>query len=375
MLNKENLLRNLRNIVGWQSSRKIVVFESDDWGSIRMPSKNAYKRLEQKGLAFDRRDSKRFNQYDSLATSGDLENLFELLEGFKDKNGAHPVFTAMSVMANPAFDKIKENGFTSYDYEPFTETLNRYPGCENSFNLWKEGMQKGLFVPQMHGREHLNVFSWMNALKAGDKDTLLAFEEGLWSFVPDKKKLANTYFQQAFALKDIAEIEEQREILKTGLDLFVQFFGYRATYFVPPNGVLNNALNSTLVKNGIKLRSTTKIQKEPVGEGTFKKRLHYLGQKDRNGLTYIIRNCTFEPSNTKIDWVDNCLKEIEASFKWNKPAIIGSHRVNYIGAISKDNRSNGLNQLNELLTRTLKAWPDVEFMTTAQLGDLMLKKN
>ena len=45
---KAKLMRNLSNLPGWRTKRKIVVIESDDWGSIRMPSKRAYEELKLK---------------------------------------------------------------------------------------------------------------------------------------------------------------------------------------------------------------------------------------------------------------------------------------------------------------------------------------
>ena len=71
------------------------------------------------------------------------------------------------------------------------------------------------------------------------------------------------------------------------------------------------------------------------------------------------------------DWLDACLFEIKLAFRWHKPAIIGSHRVNYIGALNPDNRESGLNQLSSLIKEIQKNWPDVEFMTTSQLGAMM----
>ena len=71
------------------------------------------------------------------------------------------------------------------------------------------------------------------------------------------------------------------------------------------------------------------------------------------------------------DWVGSCLKEVETSFFWHKPAIISSHRVNYIGWINPANRDRGLALLDELLNRLIKLWPDVEFMTSVELGDLI----
>ena len=47
MLNhfKKELLQTITNVLAYKTNRKIVVFESDDWGSIRMPSKLAYSNL------------------------------------------------------------------------------------------------------------------------------------------------------------------------------------------------------------------------------------------------------------------------------------------------------------------------------------------
>ena len=39
---KQTITHNLLNIPGWRTKRHIVVIESDDWGSIRMPSKDVY---------------------------------------------------------------------------------------------------------------------------------------------------------------------------------------------------------------------------------------------------------------------------------------------------------------------------------------------
>jgi hypothetical protein len=84
----------------------------------------------------------------------------------------------------------------------------------------------------------------------------------------------------------------------------------------------------------------------------------------------ITRNCFFEPSdNKKKDWVNSCLYDITLAFKWHKPAVISSHRVNYIGALYKANRDNGLSQLKRLMMEIIKRWPDVEFLTSDSLGE------
>ena len=97
--------------------------------------------------------------------------------------------------------------------------------------------------------------------------------------------------------------------------------------------------------------------------------------KNRYRQQYITRNCFFEPgSGEKTDWVDSCLSEIRTAFRYSKPAIICSHRVNYIGSLNPKNRDNGLAKLKDLLNRIKKYWPDVEFISSDVLGDMMLKK-
>ena len=366
---KYNAIKNLVNIVGWRTNKKIIVFESDDWGSIRMPSLKAFKKLKFAGLDLKGTDAERYNKNDNLATKTDLENLFEILLKYKDTNGNHPVITAVTIVANPDFRRIKESDFQEYYYEPFTETLKKFPGCEQSFEFWRKGMENHIFIPQMHGREHLNVTAWMKALREGDKHTLLAFEEGVTGFVPSM--YPKVYYQAAFLPGEPHETDLHKQIIIEGLTLFEQLFGYKAKYFVPPNGPFNNTLNSVLVENGITCRSSAKIQNEPLGNGKYRKVIHWLGQRDKSGLKYITRNCFFEPNTPRKDWVDSCKNDIKISFNWSKPAIISSHRVNYIGSLNPPNRDNGLKQLDNLLKKIIKTWPDVKFITTTELYKLM----
>lgn len=366
---KSQLNRNLSNLPGWRTQRKIVVIESDDWGSIRMPSLPAFELLQLQGVDLIHGDAKRYNLNDNLATSNDLSALFELLSTFQDKNHNSAVFTAISVVANPDFEKIENNNFQKYFYEPFTETLKRSPGCEHSFDLWKEGIQNRLFVPQFHGREHLNVAVWLRALQQGDAHTLAAFEQGCWGF-SNKHHLGISY-QAAFELEYLKDLKGQKEVVSTGLQLFEKLLGYKASYFVPPNGPFNNSLEGVAAREGVKYISAAKIQHESLGAGKTRRVLHWLGQKNSHSQRYITRNCFFEPSQQGKDWVDSCLKDIEIAFHWHKPAVISSHRVNYIGALDLKNRVNGLRHLEILLRSILNKWPNTEFMTSDELGNLI----
>lgn len=362
------LSKNLSNIPGWRTGRKLVVIESDDWGSVRMPSLAAFEAMSKAGLDMDSEDFGRYNQNDTLATREDLAALFEVLSKHVDRNGANPVITAVAVVANPDFDKIRENGFSSYVYEPFPVTLDRY-GHTGAFSLWKEGLGKGLFVPQFHGREHLNVAAWMRALQSGEKEVRLAFDHGCWGY--NNKHKHGLRYQAAFDLEFAEDLKVQAEVISSGLALFEQLFGYKATFFVPPNGPYNNSLDEAAAAAGVKYMSSPKLQLEVLGEGKTRRCFHYMGQKNKYGQYYITRNCVFEPNIGGKDWVDSCMNEINIAFAWGKPAVISSHRVNYIGALNPGNRVNGLSQLDSLLKRIRAKWPEVEFVTSSRLGELI----
>jgi len=77
----------------------------------------------------------------------------------------------------------------------------------------------------------------------------------------------------------------------------------------------------------------------------------------------------FEPSSRKYtDPVGSCLKEIAIAFAWNKPAIICSHRVNFIGSVDLNNRIRNIGLFKQLLFEIIKKWPEVEFMSSDNLG-------
>jgi hypothetical protein len=249
---KTIVLRNLSTIPGWRTKRKLVIIESDDWGSIRMPSNEVFGNLLKAGNDLLSDDGFRYNKYDSLATSEDLASLFEVLSSVKDSTGRPAVFTPFSVVANPDFSKILQTDFKDYFYEPFTETLKRYPGCENSFELWKEGIGKRLFMPQFHGREHLNVKVWMRALKSRHAKTRLAFDNGMWGISTASDPEIKVEFQAAFDFIDPDDLKYHEDVIVSGLNLFEKLFGYRAIYFVPPNGPFSSTLESVCYSEGIK---------------------------------------------------------------------------------------------------------------------------
>ncbi|NEW85324.1 MAG: hypothetical protein GZ094_23580 [Mariniphaga sp.] len=371
---KQKITHNFLNIQGWHTNRKIVVIESDDWGSIRMPSKEVYNSLVKAGINI--KDDP-YNKYDSLASEEDLAFLFEVLSSFKDKNGNSPVITANCVVANPDFEKIKASGYGEYHYELVTDTLKRYPCHADSFNLWKEGNSNKIFHPQFHGREHVHVERWLTMLQKNNKSIKIAFDLGLFGLVSPHESEIENNCMVALDYETIQQKDLQAQSIIDGLNIFEQLFSYRSKSFIAPSYTWHSDLNQTLKQAGIDYLQGISYQDEPNTDNNINRRIfHYTGQKNKYGQSYLVRNCHFEPSQSQnSNNVDDCLHRMSIAFRWHKPAIISSHRLNFIGFIDPKNRDRNLPLLAELLKEILKRWPDVEFMSSDQLGELMENKS
>ena len=363
--------KDLYNIPGWHTRRKLVVIESDDWGSIRTPSREAYDALLAQGIRADRDP---YCRYDNLATPDDLARLFEVLHSVKDSNDHPAVITANCVTANPLFEPIRQSGFNQYYFEPFTDTLQRDPQHIGSFALWQEGMAQQVFHPQLHGREHLNVAKWLRALRAAEPATLAAFNLGSFGLTQIAAPSIKEYYMGAFNSSLPADTLQYADILRQAADMFGTLFGYRSESFIATTYEWHPDLEPHLAAIGVKYLQGTICQKIPVGddEGIVERRRCFQGRRSPHGLTYLMRNCLFEPTlRPRIDSVDQCLHHIETAFRWGKAANICSHRVNYIGSIDPRNTDRTLPALQSLLQQIVKRWPQCEFVTSDQLGHII----
>lgn len=368
-----NVLQSLKNRLrsaycerkDFRSSRHIVVFESDDWGSIRMSNKKDWDKLLKMGYAVDKRPYERF---DTLESAEDLEALFEVLSKHKDCKGNHPVITANMLMSNPDFEKIENSGFQEYYYEPIAKTYERYYCDTKVLELMRQGMEDGLFMPQSHGREHFNVSQWMRGLQAGGEDLLTAFHHGMCGIAPKAHPEKGNQMMNALRAQDINEQEQIDKIVAEGLQMFEKMWGFCSQTFVAPCYCWNKTTEATLVKNGVKLIQTSRSNK-PAFNDT--KHFYYSGQQSPDGLKYSVRNCAFEPStNGKGSSIDALMKQVDAIFAKQKVSVFSTHRINYVSGLSENNRQHTLTLFDQFLTTLLKQYPNVEFLSSDKLNSI-----
>jgi len=348
------------NRKGKNLKEKLIVIESDDWGAIRTPSREVLTYFEQKG--FDITNS--IYKNDALASQDDLERLFEVLQKYKGSDGKPAAVTANAIMANPDFEKIREYDFRDYFYEPFTETLKRYPKHQGNFELWKKGSAERIFHPQFHGREHLNIKRWMKALQSKGEKILTSFDQQATYSGKDDYS-----FMEAYDWDVPHDVDEHKTIIADGLSIFKYHFGFQPESFIAPCYNWDTELESFLAGQGIQWIQSLRSQLQPTGEFNIYQPIRHSFGQQQNGLRYNIRNCFFEPSMLpQKDWVNSCLAQIQAAFLFSKPAVICSHRINFISFINSKNGERGLNDLDQLLKTIVKKWPEAKFITTDELS-------
>jgi hypothetical protein len=369
---KSSTILNLKNILGWKTNRKIVVFAIDDYGNVRLDSKVARENLDREGLKI----FLRFDAYDSLENREDLEMLFETLCSVKDINGNHAKISAFAVPCNINYEKIIEDNYQSYHYELLPQTYEKLSSkysasYDGAWNLWKEGISKGLLFPQFHGREHLNLKVFEEKLKWNDREILILLKNRSYTSI-SSTGYSTIDWSAAFNFWEFDENNNFESIIEDGLNAFEKVFGFRSVHFNPPGSFGHHIIHSFLNRNGIEYIDAPLIKKEHQGQGKYKTELNYTGKQNYLDMIYNVRNVVFEPTEEKgMDWVGFTLKQIEASFRWHRPAVISSHRVNYCGNISEENRKIGLSSLEKLLKEVLKRWPEVEFLSSVELMDII----
>lgn len=357
----KNVVKKITASLGYQTNKKQILFLSDDWGSVRIKSKADQADLIKKGFKIE----SRFDQFDSLETNEDLELLFEVLTKYKDHNGNHPCITAVTNVANPDFNKIKEDNFQNYYFETIEQTYNRYPNTNRVLELTKEGIANKIFIPQSHGREHLQVNWWMEELqhkesyasKFFDNEFFFLGEEYLIN--PKRKRGIGA----SFDIWSLEDLTSTRQIAKSSLEIFNELYKYKSKIFTPPAMFYNPRIENDIVEQGIEWIDVGRFFKLPMLNGKDNYQFNFLGKKRKSGLKVLVRNSIYETNMTSSNnGVARCLSDIEQAFKLKQPAIISNHRASFVGGISSSNRDNGLQSLDLLLKEIFKKWPDVQFI-------------
>ncbi|TXK65571.1 hypothetical protein [Alkalisalibacterium limincola] len=184
----------------------------------------------------------------------------------------------------------------------------------------------------------------------------------------DDPEMPGVGFTEAFAFHDVGELDSHARIIRDGLDVFARNWGFRSETFTPPAQTLHPSLFDVAGSAGVLAIDKPFRCTRPMGNGTSRREFNCSGRQSGQGHVTVVRNVVFEPASERgYEPVAHAVQQVSAAFRWRRPAIISSHRVNFCGHLSESHRKNSLSALRALLSDIVQRWPDAEFVSVDHL--------
>lgn len=357
----------LSQLRAYKTKRQLIVIESDDWGSERIPNSEVRQSLISSGVDML---SNPHSKYDTLERLEDLEVLESLLQDLYDNYQKKVKITANFITSNPDFQKIKDTDFANYYYEPFTRTYLNRDGHDMVINKIHDLSRNSFLKPQFHGREHINVSFWLQELRRRNRDYLSAFELNCYAIDASSSRNSKNLLA-ALDFENNEQLEFVQNSISEGHLIFKNTFGFPSETFIAPRYVWSEDLNSVFISEGLKGIQSSLCQ-QVTSSSDCKKYFHFTGEKNKDfDLKYSVRNVFFEPAYSDLDWVNSALQKVEWAFRFKTPAIISMHRINFVGGLDKTQRDHNLIKFKVFLEEVIRRYPNVEFLSSDELLKLM----
>lgn len=301
----------------------VLIFESDDWGP--GPADHA----------------------------GALARLSALLTRFQDREGRSPVLTLGLTLAAPDGERMAAEGFETYRRRLLSD-----PACAPVLGAIREGMAAGVFAAQLHGMEHF----WGPALVR---------EEGLRAWLTGSPFPATEALPPAWQSRWAGSLttEEIHAAATEEARTFREILGAPPRVAVPPTFVWGLEVERAWREEGVAVVMTPGRRygdRDAAGELVPEGPVINNGEISSSGCLYLVRGRYFEPSMGH--GADHGAQEIRESVRLGRPALLETHRMNYIASTD-----DALTALEELLERALAEHPDLRFMATETLADRLRK--
>ena len=326
-----------------------MLFQSDDWASIGIPSRETIANLRAAGADVGHSPW----DYYGLETEEDLTKLGALLAAFADRDGHRPVFTANFLMANADIRRMREENFTRFRSVAIENGFPA-PWTGNLMAVYRAMVDDGVFEPALHGFTHFNKGEWLSCLaddsaRGADARLLVAHD------VVCLPSLALTY-SCAFVTRNGEEryLDEpvQKRLIKKAVTMFESAFGAKPKSACAPGYRANDVTRRVWREFGIQAEQSTGT--EPLMR--------------ESGLLAYRRNVFFEPVLEGRDAVAHALDDAREAVARGTPVVICTHSMNYISRFA-NGASRSLSLPRELIEGLLAEFPDLRFAGTAEVTD------
>jgi hypothetical protein len=155
--------------------------------------------------------------------------------------------------------------------------------------------------------------------------------------------------------------------------MFEREFGFRSKSFIACNYLLPKEVEAAIAREGVELIQGKRASLKRTTDSIRSVLKGYTGFRNQYGQIYSVRNVRFEPFEDRSqDWVGSAINEIGRAFFWGTPAIVSTHRVNYVGGLDQSNSDHNIRLLDLLIKKIIASWPDAEFITSDELLSCMV---
>lgn len=336
-----------RSLTAWGPLRAVVL-ESDDWGLPGfVPAATALEGLDREALGGTRFPPVYWDS--TLETAADLDSMAALLARHRSRDGRPAVFQPNMILkaAPPAADS------------PYAR-----PGLPEAE---ARAVAAGVWHPEIHGADHLDPARRRAALQDPTPDLARAAARGVLVF-PESHK--------AYELRPGRPLDDVRRSWDPLPDRFRQRFGQPAASVIAPDYVWDGRHEDLFRDLGLRIVQAKDHQRRPGLGGP--RSLHYLRKTwlrlwDRwrvRDLVYLDRNAFLEtaqdPDPDAV--VARCLEQVRRAWRRGEPAIVETHRVNFV-QVDPAAAAAGRRHLDRLLAGLDAAGP--VYLSDAELAGLM----
>ncbi len=337
---------NLYPVKGTHFSHPLVLFQSDDWGLIGIRDKEGFDQLKAAGLEIGDRP---YDFY-SLETAEDLHHVYEVLLRHHDSIGRPPCLVFNFILSNVDFAEVMDSDFTKFRLLPLDQRLPAHWKRPGLLQAYREGVQKGLIYPALHGVTHFCRRTVERVIRGEDgrKSILRKLYSAGTPMIPQLTSwMGFEYRGEGDPETDRwLDFPSQKTLMEEGRGIFERMFGHSPFSACAPGYRANEDTLRAWKQIGIQV-----VQNGPgLGLAPF---------FDRHGLLHLHRNIPFEPFIDPCHFdLDKILARAEKILRSGRPAIVCTHSLNFQSTL-KNQREATLQRLDEFLSVLERRYKDL----------------
>jgi hypothetical protein len=289
-----------------------------------------------------------------------LQRLGKCLDAYRDRSGRAPVITLGLTLSLPNGEAIAADDFTRYHARPLGD-----PAYADILAALQDGIQAGVFAPQLHGMAHYwpdtllhaaqtdpAVREWLSGGPGLETESLPSPLQSRWA---DTRVLPSCPLPAAEIETAVAE----------EVALYRDIFRAPPEVAVPPTFIWTDTVEAAWSAHGVRCIVTPGRRcsgRDANGRPDCGPAELYNGQYGIDGIVYLVRDRYFEPERGHC--AEQGLAALAEKTAVGRPCLLETHRFNFTGS----GQDKALAQLGQLLEQALLRHPELRFTSSAELA-------